>query len=113
LTPPARQGLTNQIEKVLPSPNERLVAALGHDSRVAVWDLQSEELLHVFEAPKPLWVGNAALAFSPDSRRLAFAGSSTTAGRAMLWDLGTGQELARAASGSYDRSFDDVSVTTG
>jgi WD40 repeat protein len=87
------RGLTSQIEKVLLSPDERFLAAVGHDSRVAVWDRQSGELLHVFEAPKTLWVDNAALAFSPEGRRLAFAGSSATAGRAKLWDLGTGQEL--------------------
>jgi serine/threonine protein kinase/WD40 repeat protein len=86
------RGLTSQVEKVLLSPNERLLAALSHDSRVAVWDLQKEKLLHVFEAPKAAWVDNAALAFSSDSGQLAYSGSSDYTGRAKVWDLATGKE---------------------
>jgi WD40 repeat protein len=87
------RGLVGQIEKVLLSPDERLLAALAHDSRIAVWDLTTGALVHIFEAPKALWTDNAALAFSPDSRRLAFAGSGMESGQARLWDLATGLEL--------------------
>src|SRR5439155_2497724 len=48
------RGLSNQVEKVAFSPDDRLLAALSHDSRVAVWDRRRDHLLHVFDAPKAL-----------------------------------------------------------
>ncbi len=87
------RGLASRVEKVVLSPDERLIAALGQDCRVAVWDVKSEELLHVFEAPKSAWSDNAAIAFRPDSKQLAYAGSSETEGRAKIWDLRTGKEV--------------------
>ncbi len=88
------RGLASEVEKVTFSPDDRLLAALSHDSRVAIWELTTGQLLHVFEAPQVLWVDNAALAFSPDSRQLAFAGSSARAGHAKVWDIASGKELA-------------------
>src|SRR5207244_1199880 len=58
---------------------------------IGIWNLVTGHLLHVFEAPPASWADNAALAFSPDSKRLAFAGSSETVGRARLWELATGK----------------------
>jgi len=70
----------------------RLVAALSHDSRIGVWDTQEERLLHVFDAPRTQWIDNAAIAFSPDSKRLAFAGANDGRGHAKLWNLADGTE---------------------
>src|SRR5207249_463696 len=41
------RGLASIVEKVAFSPDEKLLAALSHDSRVGVWDLHTGELLHV------------------------------------------------------------------
>jgi len=87
------RGLTGMVEKVLLSPNEEMLAGLAHDSRLAVWDVKTGDLLRIFDAPKAAWVDNAALAFSGDSRRLAYAASSSKGGEAILWDLGTGHKL--------------------
>jgi serine/threonine protein kinase/WD40 repeat protein len=87
------RGLAAQIEKVVLSPDERLLTALSQDCRVAVWDLRTGMLRHIFEAPKVAWVDNAALAISPDNRQLAFAGSTQTSGQALLWDLNSGKEV--------------------
>jgi hypothetical protein len=87
------RGHVNRVEKVVFSPDDRLLAALAQDCRVAVWDRERERLLHVFEAPIARWVDNAALAFSPAGRQLAFSGSSETAGRAVLWDVASGERI--------------------
>jgi WD40 repeat protein len=44
------RGHVNRVEKVVFSPDDRLLAALAQDCRVAVWDRERERLLHVFEA---------------------------------------------------------------
>jgi WD40 repeat protein len=87
------RGLSAEVEKVVVSPDDRLLAALAQDNKVAVWNIATGQLLHVFEAPPALWVDNAAIAFSLDSRQLAFSGSDETHGRAKLWDVETGKEL--------------------
>jgi WD40 repeat protein len=50
------RGLGVRVEKVAFSADDRLLAAISHDSRIAVWDVQAEKLLHVFEAPP--WSGS-------------------------------------------------------
>jgi WD40 repeat protein len=55
-----------------------------------VWDLKTGGLLHVFDAPITEWVDNAAFAISPDNRHLAFSGSTSTRGQAVVWNLATG-----------------------
>jgi serine/threonine protein kinase/WD40 repeat protein len=93
------RGLASRVEKVALSPDERLLAALGQDCRVTVWNVKSEELLHVFEAPRAAWPDNAAIAFSPDGKQLAYAGSSDTEGQVVVWDLATGKQgLSRSLS---------------
>ncbi|MCI0639686.1 MAG: protein kinase [Gemmataceae bacterium] len=90
------RGLSAEIEKVVISPNDRFVAALAHDSRVGVWDVKTERLLHVFNAPRTKWVDNAALQFTPDSRNLFFSGSRKGEGVAILWDVEKGTEVPGA-----------------
>src|SRR5207253_7236434 len=75
------------------SPDGKLLAGLAHDSWLAVWCMETGELLQIFDAPKAAWVDNAALAFSPDSPQLAYAGSSSKRGEAVLWDIATGQKV--------------------
>ena len=77
------RGFLGRAEKVIMSPDARLVAALSHDWQVGVWDRSAGRLLHLFDAPRGSSADNAALAFDPEGTRLAYA-----AGRdAILWDL--------------------------
>ncbi|MFO0950565.1 MAG: WD40 repeat domain-containing serine/threonine protein kinase [Isosphaeraceae bacterium] len=83
------RGLVGQVAKVIISPDRKRVAGLSHDWQIGVWDRDAGRLLHLFDAPRGSFADNAALAFSPDGRRFAFA-----AGReAVLWDLETGKAL--------------------
>jgi WD40 repeat protein/serine/threonine protein kinase len=82
------------------SPNDRLLACVGDDSRVRLWDLSAGR-----EA-RPL-TGHTekiltAVAFSPDSQRLASAGEQ---GETRLWDVVTGQELYTLPNGNGALAF--------
>jgi hypothetical protein len=81
------------------SPDGRLLACAGRDSRVRLWDLAGSR-----EA-RPL-TGHAArdltaVAFSPDGRRLVSADDDTV----RLWDVATGQELYMFARGAGALAF--------
>ncbi len=81
------RGLLGSVFTSVFSPDGRLVAGLSNDWRVGIWDRSSHRLLHVLEVNPGFHADNAALAFSPDGRQLAFA-----AGReAALWDVATGE----------------------
>jgi WD40 repeat protein len=86
----ALRGLSGQVAAVRFSPDGRLLAAVAHDWRVGVWELDTGRLRHVLEAPPGQYVDNATLAFDGDGRRLAYAAGE----RARLWDADTGAELA-------------------
>jgi serine/threonine protein kinase/WD40 repeat protein len=83
------RGLLGPVEKVIISQNGRLVAALSNDWQVCVWDRSAGRLLDLFDAPHGAFADNAALAFDPDGRRLAYASGR----EAILWDIGTGKAL--------------------
>ena len=85
------RGLKGQVSKAVFSRDGRRLAALSHDWRVAVWDLDSGHLLHVFDGPKGLVADNAALAFGPEGSRLAVSSGSAAA----LWELGPAAEPRR------------------
>ena len=89
------RGLAAPIQLVTFSPDDRLLAALSHDHRVAVWDLRAGRLLHVLSAPEAAYADNAALAFSPDGHHLACSASTEETGEAALWDVQSGQEVCR------------------
>jgi WD40 repeat protein len=82
-------GLSSQVAKVIFAPDGKRIAALAHDWRVAVWDHDTGRLCHAFDVPRGRSADNAALAFSPDSRRFAFCAGQ----EAKLWDLESGEEL--------------------
>jgi WD40 repeat protein len=88
------RGLVGRISKeVRFSPDGKLLAALSHRWQVAVWDIATSRLQHLFNVPKGEYYDNAALAFRSDNRQLAFSTGGLKGSTAKLWDLGTGREL--------------------
>ncbi|HOY60812.1 MAG TPA: WD40 repeat domain-containing protein, partial [Verrucomicrobiota bacterium] len=83
----ALRGLSAPSGKPTFSHDGRRLAALAHNWDVAIWNLESKRLERLFRAPKGILADNAALAFSPDDRQLAFA----TSRQACLWDLESGR----------------------
>ncbi len=67
------------------SPDGRWIAADG----LHLWSVDKEKNVPTLQAEENKWSG--PLAFSPDSRRIACCGSESIA----VWDLETGEELAR------------------
>jgi WD40 repeat protein len=82
-------GLTTPIAQLRFSPDGRYVGALASDWKLAIWDRVAGELRHILEPPEGYVPGNAALAFSADGRRLAFASGKD----ATLWDLDSGRQI--------------------
>jgi serine/threonine protein kinase/WD40 repeat protein len=82
------RGLTGQVAKIRFSPDGRHLAAFTHSWQVAIWDIPGGYVRHQFDVPKGLFVGTAALEFSSDSRRIAFA----TNADAKLWEVESGKE---------------------
>lgn len=83
------RGLSSRCVGVRFSPSGRWLAAIAQNWEVGVWDLAASRLRWRLRTPKGITADNAAFSFSQDDRRLAFA----TSGRAVLWDLETGQEV--------------------
>jgi WD40 repeat protein len=101
------RGLSTRAAQVTMSPDDRLLATLDDDWRVGIWELPSGRLLHVLEVPPGYYTDNAALAFSPNGDRFAFASGSS----ARLWDVATGREISswRLPPGMNDHmAFDPV-----
>jgi WD40 repeat protein len=73
------------LQRLVCSPDGRLLAATYHSGHVLLWQIDTGELLHDISAhPANVWIA----AFSPDSRHLATASSDRTLG---LWDTTTGK----------------------
>jgi WD40 repeat protein/tRNA A-37 threonylcarbamoyl transferase component Bud32 len=83
------RGLTSQAAHLCLSEDGRLLAAVAHNWQVGVWDLGSGSLRLLLQAPRGGPDDDAALAFSPDGRRLACSAGEG----ARLWDVTTGAEL--------------------
>jgi WD40 repeat protein/serine/threonine protein kinase len=83
------RGLTGQVAKVRFSPDGQHLAAFTHSWQAAVWDLPSGGLRHRLDVPKGIFADDAALEFSSDSRRIAFA----THKDAKLWEVKSGKEI--------------------
>ena len=71
------------------SPSHRYVAAVADNWQMAIWDMESQRLLHVFETPQGVYAANAAFAFNDDEKQIAFSAGT----EAKVWDLASGQEL--------------------
>jgi WD40 repeat protein len=83
------RGLLRYVFTSTFSPDGLLVAGLSNDWHVGIWDRANRRLLHVLEVAPGSFTDNAALAFSPDGRRLAFSAGH----EASLWDVTTGEPI--------------------
>jgi WD40 repeat protein len=73
------RGLSSQSSKVEFSHDGQRLAALSHNWEVGLWNLASNRMERLFDAPRSLVADNAALAFSQDDSQLAFATLPTRA----------------------------------
>ncbi len=76
------------VEAVSVSPAGNLIAAICSDHVVRVWSARSGDLMRTLEETSECMY--CALAFSPDSRRLASAGNSGVS----VWDLAARKKVA-------------------
>ena len=81
------RGLGSHPARLAVSPDGRRTAAISNDWHVAVWDHAAGRLIGLFEGPRGSFVESAALAFSPDGKRLAVSAGHG----AQLWDLDSGR----------------------
>lgn len=97
------QGHTARVETIRFSPDGRLLATLSQGGdRIRLWDPRRGRLLATVRAGQMLF--NIALAFSPDSRKLAVVGFDE---RIYFWNLRTFQR-----EGFYAHSSDIESINT-
>jgi WD40 repeat protein len=85
------RGLSAQSVRVEFSNNGQRLAALAQNWEVGLWNLASNRLERVFEAPKGMYADNAAMAFNRDDSQFAFA----TLTDARLWDIKSGRLLGK------------------
>lgn len=73
------------------SPDGKYLAVGGEENIIQLWDLQTKELLHSFEAagPEPYYGNYLSFSFSIDGRNLVSAQYQTV----HLWDVTTGDLL--------------------
>ncbi|MFB7280633.1 WD40 repeat domain-containing serine/threonine protein kinase [Streptomyces hydrogenans] len=83
-------GPADTVRTLAFSPDGRLLAAGGHDTRVQLWELDdgAQTPARVFEGHEGAVY---ALCFSPDGRALAAAGQD---GTTRVWDVATGRATA-------------------
>jgi len=81
------RGLLRSVFTPIFSRDGRLVAALSNDWHVGIWDRAAHRLPYVLEVTPGAQTDNAALAFSPVGRQLAFSAGH----EASLWDVTTGE----------------------
>jgi serine/threonine protein kinase/WD40 repeat protein len=80
-------GLVGNHERVLFSPDDRLVAALTQSWQLGVWDRETASLKLVLDVPPGRFADNVGLAISPDNRHVAFAAHRY----ARMWEIETGR----------------------
>jgi WD40 repeat protein len=83
-----RAGSPVSLEAIAFSEDSAMVATVGQDNRVAVWDAASGRKRQSFDVHAPTW----AVAFNADGRYLA-TGSEDRIAR--VWEISTGRVLVR------------------
>jgi serine/threonine protein kinase len=101
------RGLRAGVDNTAQSPSKRYIAAMADNFQLAVWDRDSQQLMHVFETPQAVFAGNSSFVFDRDEKRIAFSGGEF----AMLWSLETGEQLksVKLPPGFLDRIVFDNS----
>ncbi len=84
-------GMLSQVVHTSLSPDGRILAALGQNWQIGVYDTSPPRLRYILQGPVGFTADNAALAISADNRSLAASAGS----EARLWDLDTGHLVAR------------------
>jgi serine/threonine protein kinase/WD40 repeat protein len=82
-------GHSRQVEKIAFSSDSQKIAALSEDWRLCVWNRTNHSLLRRLKVDRAESADNAAIAFTPDSKRIAFCAGR----RATLWDIQSGQTV--------------------
>ncbi|MEQ1638863.1 MAG: N,N-dimethylformamidase beta subunit family domain-containing protein, partial [Methylococcales bacterium] len=82
-------GPEHPIRTVAVSPDGRIIATAGEDTRIFLYDAGAGKLSAIFSGHVDFVNG---LAFSPDGKTLASAGSE---GRTLLWDAVTGKQRGK------------------
>ena len=77
------------------SPDSHLLAAVGRDGTVKLWDVASGEAIYAIPAHKK---GANAVAFSPNGELLASAGND---GMVRLWETATGRPRGEMIGGAH------------
>jgi len=97
--PIARASPNHQVMSLAYSPDGRKLASGGFDGTLALWDVNSRQL--VWPAARAHRMSVEALAFSPDGKILAAAAQSTADfdDTVRLWDTDSGRELLPALTG--------------
>jgi serine/threonine protein kinase/WD40 repeat protein len=86
-------GLQGRVDRVVVSPNGRLIAAVSNDWQVGIWDWPSGQLRAVLEAPVGYFVDSTASSFDAEGRRFACSAGH----QAKIWDLDRHRLLAQWA----------------
>jgi WD40 repeat protein len=101
--PTIHTSFTGAVNKAAFSPTELKLASGHYDGIIAIWDMQTGELLHEMGTDGVI----ESLAFSQDGRLLA-SGNSFENGEISLWDAQTGsllRELEGHKSGVSNLAF--------
>lgn len=95
------------ISDIAFSPDGEMVAA-GNINNVKVWNVMSREVLLNQATPSyPDGIGDAPMAFSPDSQSLVFVTGGTMQNLQWVWEAGSSEE---AHPGRYDFSVYSMST---
>jgi RNA polymerase sigma factor (sigma-70 family) len=92
-------GVKDAVNHIAWSADGALLATAGQDKTVRVWEFATGKELRAMAGEAGIVL---ALAFAPDGKTLAAAGTRPREEAAvLLWDVTTGQELRRFAAGKH------------